>query len=78
MTGLATLARPSSRLLSFVALVLGTVIVAIALRDGMEIAVRARDALRLGVYAAGAGGLIAAVGGALGARAAFFGPSRDG
>jgi hypothetical protein len=75
LVGLATMVRPSSRLLSVVAVVLGSVVVAIVLRDVIELTERAPGAVRVGMYATGAGGLIAALGGLFGARAAFFGGS---
>jgi hypothetical protein len=73
LVGLATMVRPSSRLLSVVAVVLGSVVVAIVLRDVIELTEREPGAVRIGMYATGVGGLIAALGGLFGVRAAFFG-----
>lgn len=71
LVGLAMMVRPSSRALSVVALVGASVIVAIVLRDAVEIAQGAPSAIRVGVYATGLGGLIAATGGLVAARGSF-------
>jgi uncharacterized membrane protein HdeD (DUF308 family) len=71
LVGLVMMARPSSRSLSVVALVLASVIVAIVLRDTLEIAQRASSPIQVGLYATGLGALIAAAGAVVAGRGSF-------
>jgi hypothetical protein len=63
LIGLVMIVRPSSRAIAAVGLVLGIVISAFVLRDGLDVIER-RGSIQIGLYLAGLGGVLTTAGAA--------------